>query len=146
MIGPGLVDLGAVDCLKEQTCDQGAECPRGRRQTDRTHLPTQVDYKSEIMTASLFPSASQVLTSFHPPCSDSTDSLDDLSITKQLGSTHQMIEMIPGWQWLASCILLYLATLVVYRLKFHHAAHIPGPFLAKVTFCYGWYYDLYLGG
>lgn len=60
---------------------------------------------------------------------------------------HTMIEtLIPFLQWLLSCILLYIAALVVYRLKFHRAAHIPGPFLAKVTFLYEWYYDLYLEG
>ncbi|KAF3396638.1 Trichodiene oxygenase [Talaromyces pinophilus] len=58
-----------------------------------------------------------------------------------------MIEMlIPFLQWFLTCTLLYTASLVVYRLKFHHAAHIPGPFLAKLTFLYGWYYDLYLDG
>ncbi|RAO70228.1 uncharacterized protein BHQ10_006240 [Talaromyces amestolkiae] len=60
---------------------------------------------------------------------------------------HTMIEVVmPFLHWLMTCILLYLAAVVVYRLKFHHTAHIPGPFLAKVTFFYGWYYDLYLEG
>ena len=58
-----------------------------------------------------------------------------------------MIEMlIPFLQWFLTCTLLYAIALIVYRLKFHHAARIPGPFLAKVTFLYGWYYDLYLEG
>lgn len=56
---------------------------------------------------------------------------------------HTMVDLV---QWLLSCILLYTTTLIIYRLKFHHAAHIPGPLLAKLTFLYGWYYDLYLGG
>lgn len=60
---------------------------------------------------------------------------------------HTMIEMVmPLLHWLIRFILLYLAAVIVYRLKFHHTAHIPGPFLAKVTFIYGWYYDLYLEG
>lgn len=54
--------------------------------------------------------------------------------------------LTPSLKWWLSCILLYIVALVVYRLKFHHAAHIPGPILAKVTFLYEWYYDLYLGG
>lgn len=52
----------------------------------------------------------------------------------------------PFAQWLLSCIVLCIAPVLLYRLKFHHTAHIPGPFLAKVTFLYGWYYDLFLEG
>lgn len=59
---------------------------------------------------------------------------------------YTMLEMLLPFLQLLSCIVLYIAGLVVYRLKFHRAAHIPGPTLAKVTFLYEWYYDLYLPG
>ncbi|PGH03869.1 hypothetical protein GX51_03857 [Blastomyces parvus] len=45
-----------------------------------------------------------------------------------------------------SFCLIYIATLVFYRLFFHPLAHIPGPPLAVATYLYEWYYDLYLGG
>ncbi|KAE8372926.1 putative benzoate 4-monooxygenase cytochrome P450 [Aspergillus bertholletiae] len=42
--------------------------------------------------------------------------------------------------------LLYIATLAAYRSWFHPLRHIPGPALAKATYLYEWYYDLYLSG
>ncbi|KAJ5532796.1 benzoate 4-monooxygenase cytochrome P450 [Penicillium frequentans] len=42
--------------------------------------------------------------------------------------------------------LVALISLLAYRNYFHPLAHIPGPPLAKVTYLYEWYYDLYLGG
>lgn len=45
-----------------------------------------------------------------------------------------------------SFYLLYIGTLVVYRFFFHSLRHIPGPSLAKATYLYEWYFDLYLSG
>jgi hypothetical protein len=42
--------------------------------------------------------------------------------------------------------LVALFSLLVYRICFHPLAHIPGPPLAKVTYLYEWYYDLYRSG
>lgn len=42
--------------------------------------------------------------------------------------------------------LVALISLLAYRNYFHPLAHIPGPPLAKVTYLYEWYYDLYRGG
>ncbi|KAL3459125.1 putative benzoate 4-monooxygenase cytochrome P450 [Aspergillus heterothallicus] len=39
--------------------------------------------------------------------------------------------------------LCYLATIVWYRLNRHPLASIPGPRLAKITYLYEWYHDLY---
>lgn len=45
-----------------------------------------------------------------------------------------------------SLSLLYVVTLLAYRLFFHPYSHIPGPPIAKATYLYEWYYDLYLSG
>ncbi|KAJ5999490.1 benzoate 4-monooxygenase cytochrome P450 [Penicillium sp. IBT 35674x] len=41
---------------------------------------------------------------------------------------------------------LYFITLVFYRCFFHPLSQIPGPLLARTTYLYEWYYDLYLKG
>lgn len=41
---------------------------------------------------------------------------------------------------------LYFVTLMFYRYCFHPLSHFPGPLLAKTTYFYEWYYDLYLKG
>lgn len=41
---------------------------------------------------------------------------------------------------------IFIITFVIYRCFFHPLAHIPGPFLARITHLYEWYYDLYLKG
>ncbi|KAJ5438316.1 benzoate 4-monooxygenase cytochrome P450 [Penicillium daleae] len=47
----------------------------------------------------------------------------------------------------AACMfLVYVSTLLVYRYFIHTLSHIPGPFLAKFTYLYEWYFDLYLDG
>ncbi|KAI9042371.1 putative benzoate 4-monooxygenase cytochrome P450 [Aspergillus affinis] len=43
-------------------------------------------------------------------------------------------------------LLLYAASVVVYRLYFHPLAHIPGPPLARLTYLFELYYDLGLKG
>ncbi|PWY82160.1 putative benzoate 4-monooxygenase cytochrome P450 [Aspergillus heteromorphus CBS 117.55] len=45
-----------------------------------------------------------------------------------------------------ACYLIYAVALVIYRFYYHPLAHIPGPTLAKGTYLFEWYYDLYLGG
>lgn len=47
---------------------------------------------------------------------------------------------------LLSLGLVPLISLIIYRLYFHPISHIPGPPLAKITYIYEWYYDLYKGG
>ncbi|KAL2831877.1 putative benzoate 4-monooxygenase cytochrome P450 [Aspergillus pseudoustus] len=42
--------------------------------------------------------------------------------------------------------LAYLAVIVTYRLTLHPLARVPGPRLAKITYLYEWYHDLYLLG
>lgn len=42
--------------------------------------------------------------------------------------------------------LLYLSTLTLYRLAFHPLRHFPGPTLAKISFLYELYYDLFSPG
>lgn len=52
-------------------------------------------------------------------------------------------------QWIAFALYatglysLYFVTLIFYRCFFHPLSHIPGPFLARTTYFYEWYYDLY---
>ncbi|KAB8278609.1 putative benzoate 4-monooxygenase cytochrome P450 [Aspergillus minisclerotigenes] len=47
---------------------------------------------------------------------------------------------------LLSLALVALIALLAYRVYFHPLAHIPGPPLARVTYLYEWYYDLYRSG
>ncbi|KAF5862426.1 hypothetical protein ETB97_011700 [Aspergillus alliaceus] len=42
--------------------------------------------------------------------------------------------------------LFYFAAILVYRCLFHPLVHIPGPTIARATYLYEWYYDLYLSG
>lgn len=49
-------------------------------------------------------------------------------------------------KYAAGFSLIYGFSLIAYRVWFHPLRHIPGPPLAKATFLYEWYYDLYLGG
>lgn len=47
---------------------------------------------------------------------------------------------------LLSLGLIALVSFLVYRVYFHPLSHIPGPTLAKLTYLYEWYYDLYQSG
>lgn len=47
---------------------------------------------------------------------------------------------------IVSGLILNIASLIIYRLYFHPLRHIPGPFLARLTYGYQMYYDVYLGG
>jgi len=55
-------------------------------------------------------------------------------------------------QWIAFALYatglysLYFLTLIFYRRFCHPLSHVPGPLLAKTTYLYEWYYDLYLKG
>ncbi|KAJ5108558.1 benzoate 4-monooxygenase cytochrome P450 [Penicillium angulare] len=47
---------------------------------------------------------------------------------------------------LLSLGFILLISLFIYRLNFHPLSHIPGHPLAKITYLYEWYYDLYRVG
>jgi hypothetical protein len=55
-------------------------------------------------------------------------------------------------QWIAFALYaaglysLFFVTLIFYRCFFHPLSHVPGPLLARTTYLYEWYYDLYLQG
>jgi hypothetical protein len=55
-------------------------------------------------------------------------------------------------QWIAFALYaaglysLFFVTLIFYRRFFRPLSYVPGPLLAKTTYLYEWYYDLYLKG
>jgi hypothetical protein len=42
--------------------------------------------------------------------------------------------------------IVYLSSLLLYRVFFHPLRHVPGPLLARLTYGYQIYYDAFLGG
>ena len=46
----------------------------------------------------------------------------------------------------ANVFLAYAAYILIYRFFFHPLKHIPGPTLARATYLYEWYFDIYLSG
>ncbi|KAN0103506.1 Cytochrome P450 [Hyaloscypha variabilis] len=43
-------------------------------------------------------------------------------------------------------LIFSIVSLAIYRLRFHPLRHIPGPLLARLTYGYQIYYDVFLGG
>ncbi|KAL4891672.1 FRG1-like family-domain-containing protein [Aspergillus ambiguus] len=62
------------------------------------------------------------------------------------GTSSLLVSSVDAMYALVYAGLVFLVTLLVYRWALHPLAHIPGPPLAKVTYLYEWYYDLYLSG